>query len=414
MKVFKFGGASIKSAEAIRNMAGIVSLYSNSPLVIIVSAMGKTTNALENILNQARGGNNHKTEIDALRKYHTDIIESLFIEPELVANEINTAFDTITQKLELDNEYDQVYDQVVSLGEIISSIIVERFLFSSGLSTQWLDARQYIVTDSCFREGKVLWDNTSRNIKTLPAQLQKSIGVTQGFIGGTVNNLTTTLGREGSDFTAAIFASCLEADSATIWKDVPGVMSADPKRIPNATVFKELPYKEAAEMTYYGASVIHPKTIKPLALKNIPLFVKSFDNPDLAGTIIHDCHLESLPTLIVFKENQCLISCKVTDYTFVDEQQLSVIFHALSELDIKINVMQNSAISFSFCIDYRESKILALIEKLQNQFEVYYNTGLTLITVKNYTAETFDLYRKKEGVILEQSSRSTLQVLLKN
>jgi aspartate kinase len=414
MKVFKFGGASLKSADAIRNMARIVSLHANSPLVVVVSAMGKTTNALEHILNLSREGSNPAAEIQALKKYHSDIIQSLFSEPDEILKQTNEIFEDLAQKTQLINDYDLVYDQVVSLGEVASSVITERFLASTGLPTQWVDARQYIVTDSCFREGKVMWDETSRNIKSLPTLLQKNIGVTQGFIGGTTNNLTTTLGREGSDFTAAIFASCLGADSATIWKDVPGVMSADPKRIPTATVFTELPYKEAAEMTYYGASVIHPKTIKPLALKNIPLFVKSFDNPDLPGTKIHDCHLDHLPTLIVFKENQCLLSCKVTDYTFVDEQQLSTIFHALSELDIKINVMQNSAISFSFCIDYRESKVLALIDKLQHQFEVYYNTGLTLITIKNYTLETFDLYRKKEGVILEQSSRSTLQVLIKN
>jgi aspartate kinase len=243
--------------------------------------------------------------------------------------------------------------------------------------------------------------------------LQKNVILTQGFIGATEEGLTTTLGREGSDFTAAIFASCLQAESVTIWKDVPGVMSADPKRLPNAVVFAELPFKEAAEMTYYGASVIHPKTIQPLALKRIPLLVKSFDDPSLPGTKIHECHVDDLPPLIVFKDNQCLISCKVTDYTFVNEQQMSVIFQALSELDIKINVMQNSAISFTFCIDFRESKVMALIDKLQNRFEVYYNTGLTLITVKNYDEETFNTYRKKSGVLIEQSSRSTLQILLK-
>jgi aspartate kinase len=413
MKVFKFGGASLKSSDAIRNMAGIVSLHTASPLVVVVSAMGKTTNALENILNLARSGSNPTQEIQALKKYHTDIIQALFANPEAILKQINTIFEDLDRKTQLLNEYDLVYDQVVSLGEIASSIIVERFLASSGLSTTWIDARECIITDSCFREGKVMWNETSQKIESLSTMLHQRIGITQGFIGGTLNNLTTTLGREGSDFTAAIFASCLAADSVTIWKDVPGVMSADPKRIPSAVVFNELPYKEAAEMTYYGASVIHPKTIKPLALKNIPLFVKSFDNPDLPGTKIHDCHLDHLPTLIVFKENQCLLSCKVTDFTFINEQHLSTIFHALSELDTKINVMQNSAISFSFCIDYRESKVHALIEQLQHQFEVYYNTGLTLITIKNYTAETFDAYRKKEGVIMEQSSRSTLQVLVK-
>ena len=192
------------------------------------------------------------------------------------------------------------------------------------------------------------------------------------------------------------------------------MMNADPKRLKTATVFDELPFREAAEMTYYGASVIHPKTIKPLANKKIPLWVKNFDDPSLRGTIIHETKVEGLPPLIVFKDNQCLISCQVADYTFINEEQLSFIFHALSELDIKINLMQNSAISFSFCIDFREDKVLKLIDRLAKQFEVYYNTGLTLITVKNYDSSSFETYRNKEGVILEQSSRSTLQVLIKN
>jgi aspartate kinase len=260
----------------------------------------------------------------------------------------------------------------------------------------------------------VQWKETEEKIKTLKEVLKNKIILTQGFIGGTKDGLTATLGREGSDYTGAIFGSCLHSESLTIWKDVPGVMNADPKRLPAAIVFDELPFKEAAEMTYYGASVIHPKTIKPLALKNIPLYVKSFDNPTLSGTKIHDCHVDNLPPLIVFKDNQCLISCKVTDFTFINEQQLSSIFEALSQLDIKLNVMQNSAISFSFCVDFRENKVTALIEKLQHYFEVYYNTGLTLITVKNYNDETFDTYRKNPGVIIEQSSRSTLQVLVKN
>ena len=238
--------------------------------------------------------------------------------------------------------------------------------------------------------------------------------LTQGFIGKSPEGWTTTLGREGSDFSAAIFASCLGAQSVTIWKDVPGVMNADPKRIREAVVFEELPFREAAEMTYYGASVIHPKTIKPLANKNIPLYVRSFDDPSLPGTIIHETKIDLLPPLIVFKDNQCLVSCRVTDYTFIDEQQLSYIFNVLAELDIKINVMQNSAISFSFCIDFREDKVLKLVSRLSSHFEVYYNTDLTLITIKNYDVATHEAYSKKPGILLEQSSRSTLQILLRN
>jgi aspartate kinase len=273
--------------------------------------------------------------------------------------------------------------------------------------------RASICTDKSFREGKVDWLKTAAHTEALIPILKKNIIVTQGFIGRTEHGLTTTLGREGSDFSAAIFASCLNAESVVIWKDVAGVMNADPKRLSTASVFEELPFKEAAEMTYYGANVIHPKTIKPLANKQIPLYVKNFTDPSLPGTKIHECTVDNLPPLIVFKENQCLISCKVTDYTFISEQQLSIIFHALSELDIRLNLMQNSAISFSFCIDFWESKVALLIEKLQQNFEVFYNTGLTLITIKNYDQITFEAYRKKKGVLMEQSSRSTLQVLVK-
>jgi aspartate kinase len=413
MKVFKFGGASLKNAAAIRNTAGIVKSFAGSPLLVVVSAMGKTTDALENILNIAVKAGDQTSEVEGLKKYHFQICQDLLTKPESIQEKLDPIFNYLLEFPMRGGDYDQVYDQMVSLGEVISSMIVEHYLKSIGVESTWVDARKFISTDRTFREGKVQWKKTGEQIETLKPVLQKNVVLTQGFIGSTEDGLTTTLGREGSDFTAAIFASCLQAESVTIWKDVPGVMSADPKRLPNAVVFSELPFKEAAEMTYYGASVIHPKTIQPLALKQIPLLVKSFENVSLAGTKIHECHVDNIPPLIVFKENQCLISCKVTDYTFVNEQQLSVIFDALSELDIKLNLMQNSAISFSFCIDFRENKVMKLIDKLQHRFEVYYNTGLTLITVKNYNEETFNTYRKKPGVLIEQSSRSTLQVLLK-
>jgi aspartate kinase len=412
MRVFKFGGASLKNAEAIRNMASIVKSNANAPLLIVVSAMGKTTNALESLLNTFNNGGNYVAEVNSIKKYHTEICQGLFQSPASIIEKIDSVFQELQKSLQKPAD-DRLYDQTVSFGEVVSSLIVESYLTSTGLSSIWVDARKYIVTDATFREGKVQWKVTEDRIGSLKSILEKKIIITQGFIGATKAGATTTLGREGSDFTAAIFASCLQAESVTIWKDVPGVMSADPKRLPSAIVFSELPFKEAAEMTYYGASVIHPKTIQPLAIKQIPLFVKSFDNPSLPGTKIHECHVDNLPPLIVFKDNQCLISCKVKDYTFLNEQQLSSIFQALSELDIKINLMQNSAISFSFCIDFRESKVMALINKLKHNFEVYYNTGLTLITVKNYNEETFNTYRKKPGVLIEQSSRSTLQVLVK-
>lgn len=413
MKVFKFGGASVKDPNAIRNMASIIKANGNSQLLIVVSAMGKTTNALERIIALQRQGKEVEKELSDLRNYHFNILQELFQKNHSIFSLIEDQFNKIRQESKKTDSYDQVYDQVVSLGEVISTLIIADYLKQESVNAQWIDARKMIRTDNNFREGKVDWDVSRINIQGLTDRLAHRVLVTQGFIGSTEDGLTTTLGREGSDYSAAIFASCLKAESVTIWKDVPGVMNADPKRLPAAIVFEELPFKEAAEMTYYGASVIHPKTIKPLANNGIPLLVKNFDNPLLPGTVIKETKLDHIPPLIVFKDNQCLISCKVTDYSFVDENQLSTIFGIVSEMHMKINLMQNSAISFSFCVDYREDKIIKLIDLLGKHFEVYYNTGLTLITVKNYDQQTFQEYRQKKGVILEQSSRSTLQVLLK-
>lgn len=412
MKVFKFGGASLKDAEGVVNMGSIVKQHAHEPLLIVVSAMGKTTNALEQVVQAIITKTSTRSLLEPLQAYHQRIAEEVVGRGHSVTDKIRALFDEIA-RFDFSDHADELYDQVVSYGEIISSIIVHAHLEQTGLSVEWVDARDYIQTDASYREGKVNWTETEQRIKQLAPLLRKKIILSQGFIGRAPSGRTTTLGREGSDFTAAIFGSCLDAESVTIWKDVPGVMSADPKRIPDAVVFPELPYKEAAEMTYYGASVIHPKTIKPLAVKGIPLYVKCFADPSLPGTRIHECHVDRLPPLIVFKENQCLISCKVMDYTFINEEQLRIIFQALAELDIKINVMQNSAISFSFCMDYRESKLRALIEKLRHHFEVYYNTNLMLITVKNYDTATFEKYRRTSGLLMEQSSRSTLQVLVR-
>ena len=411
MNIFKFGGASLKNAERIKNVAEIISFHAKDPLLVVVSAMGKTTDALEKIASLASARADFQKELEEVKTYHLGICHELF-QGDHFAKEIETSFLKLNDVALVQGEVDYVYDQIVSFGELISSSILNAYLKYKKLNVLWIDSRQYIKTDDTFREGKVDWALTGKNIAAL-ANTTDQLIITQGFIGSTERNETTTLGREGSDFTAAIYGSCLGAQSVTIWKDVPGVMSADPRRIPTALVFDELPYKEAAEMTYFGASVIHPKTIKPLANRQIPLLVKSFVDPTVAGTKIHECRVERLPPLIVHKENQCLISCKVTDYTFVDETQMTTILKALSDLNLKINVMQNSAISFSFCIDYRESKVLKLIDVLSKQFEVYYNANLTLITIKNYDAITSSAYRTMKGVILEQSSRSTLQVLVK-
>lgn len=413
MKVFKFGGASVKNATAIKNVAAIVRQQEANQLLIVVSAMGKTTNALERVVSLAQAQQSFDAPLQEMKDYHHQVIEQLGVQTPAFLAHISTQFENLKAAATSTGAYDFVYDQVVAQGELLSSLILSEYLIRQGISATWMDARAYIQTDSTWREGKVNWEQTRSKVQGLKKNLQSQLIVTQGFIGATPQGETTTLGREGSDYSAAIFAACLNAESVTIWKDVPGVMSADPKRLPDAVVFDELPYQEAAEMTYYGASVIHPKTIKPLANSNIPLLVKNFDDPSLPGTRIHLCKIDKLPPLVVFKDNQCLISCKVTDYSFVNEQQMGHIFTTLSQHNVRINVMQNSAISFSFCVDYREPKTLHLIEALSKNFEVYYNTGLTLITIKNYDSTTFNTYRNKPGVLLEQSSRSTLQVLVR-
>ncbi len=412
MIVFKFGGASLSSAASIKNVASIIALFPERKLVV-VSAIGKTTDALEKIVALGQASKDFKNELSFLRKYHHTILDELFPKDHQVFSEVGSLLLTIEKLAAPNQEYDLVYDQIVSLGEVISSLIVSSYLNHVGITNDWHDARMLIATTDNYREAKIDWVKTQLNIDSSLLRNNENTHITQGFIATGTSGNTTTLGREGSDFSAAIFASCLQAKSVTIWKDVAGVMNADPKKISSAKVFEELPYKEAAEMTYYGASIIHPKTIKPLANKSIPLYVKSFLNPSLPGTLIHDCRVSKLPTLIVFKENQCLISCNVTDYSFINEEQLGAIFKTLSDSNVKINVMQNSAISLSLCVDFREHKVLKLIELLSLSFEVYYNTGLTLITIKNYDQKTYDEYRKMSGIILEQSSRSTLQLLMK-
>jgi aspartate kinase len=412
MKVYKFGGASVKNADGVKKIVPIIQAGAKGGLLVVVSAMGKTTNALEEIVDLAYKKSDFLPAIEKLRQYHIEIVNNLFSGTAATVQKLDAVCDTLKQSLNITLPYDTTYDQVVSLGEVMSTLIVTDFVAQTS-PAEWIDARDYIVTNRSFREGKVDWDATRKKIMGLQSKIEKFIVITQGFIGHTSDGFTTTLGREGSDYSAAIFASCLKAESVTIWKDVPGVMTADPKRLPAAIVFDELPFQEAAEMTYYGASVIHPKTIKPLANANIALLVKNFDDPTLPGTNIHECKIENILPLVVFKDNQCLISCKVTDYTFITEEQLSEIFKTLSQYEVKINVMQNSAISFSFCVDYRESKMTEIIKKLSQLFEVYYNTGLTLITIKNYTPAMAAEYRAKSGVLLEQSSRSTLQLLMR-
>ncbi|HEY0900074.1 MAG TPA: aspartate kinase, partial [Sphingobacteriaceae bacterium] len=357
-EVFKFGGASVKDAAGVRNVAEIVALHREKKLLIVVSAMGKTTNALEELTEAYVNHKDHAHELlENVKQYHQVILDELFALQHPIHDKVANLFVEIDWVLEDEphDDYDFNYDQIVSVGELVSSKIISSYLNDQGLKNAWVDARSYIQTDNTYREGKVNWEKTSALIEQkLPQILEEQYIVTQGFIGGTSENFTTTLGREGSDYSAAIFASCLPASSVTIWKDVPGVLNADPKLFADTQKYGELPYSEAIEMAYYGASIIHPKTLKPLQNARIPLFVRPFSTPQESGTVVKESTIQiDLPAVIV-KHNQVLISLSTKDLSFITEDHLSSIFRAFAQLAIKVNVMQSSALSFSASFDWNE------------------------------------------------------------
>ncbi|GAB3342474.1 aspartate kinase [Marivirga atlantica] len=417
MQVFKFGGASIKDAAAIKNMTNILTHYKGQKLVVVVSAMGKTTNKLEAILkNFLQSDDRYKDLIESLYIEHKLIADALFQHPQAITDNIAELFDDLKSTL-LNIEKDDInklYDQIISYGERLSSTIISQHLLNSSLPTVRLNAFDVIKTDDTYREGVVNWSTSQELIVQKVEEYHKSADIilTQGFIGSNSSGNITTLGREGSDFTAAIYAYCLNAKSVTIWKDVPGILNADPKKIPGATLYHELSYQEAAEMTYYGASVIHPKTIKPLANKSIPLNVRSFTNPEAKGTVIHDCDIAHIEPCIIMKENQCLITFRVTDFTFISEGNISKIFAALSSHHIKINMMQNSAISFSICVNDDDYKLTPFIKSLKSDFDILYNNKLSLITIKNYQEGLIGSLKGERKVYLEQRTRKNYQMVL--
>jgi len=417
MQVFKFGGASIKDAAAIKNMTNIITHYKGQKLVVVVSAMGKTTNKLEAILkNFLQSDDKYKDLIESLYIEHKLIADALFQHPEAITDKIAELFDDLKSTLLNIEKHDvnKLYDQVISYGERLSSAIISQHLLNSSLPAVQLNAFEVIKTDDTYREGVVNWSTSQTLIVQKVEEYHESADIilTQGFIGSNSSGNITTLGREGSDFTAAIYAYCLNAKSVTIWKDVPGILNADPKKIPGATLYHELSYQEAAEMTYYGASVIHPKTIKPLANKSIPLNVRSFTNPEAKGTAIHDCDIAHIEPCIIMKENQCLITFRVTDFTFISEGNISKIFAALSSHHIKINMMQNSAISFSICVNDDDYKLTPFIKSLKSDFDILYNNELSLITIKNYQEGLIGSLKGARKVYLEQRTRKNYQMVL--
>lgn len=420
MRVFKFGGASVKDAHAFANIINVLKLFENEPLFIVISAMGKMTNAFEK-LHSAYFDNKSTTEsFDEIYNYHRTVAGALFSNADEPVNEgLNKIFNEIKHILSTQpsKNYNFEYDRLVSYGELLSSYMLSTYLNKKGYINTLLDARTLIKTDATYREARIDWDKTPCLIASAYNSVLKSekkIAITQGFIGSNAHDYTTTLGREGSDFTAAIVGFSLKATEVTIWKDVPGVLNADPKQFSETQKIDRLSYLDAIELAYYGATVIHPKTIKPLENAKIPLKVKSFLNPAEPGTVIEHYFDDVKPIpCFIFKSNQILISIQPRDFSFIAEQNISNIFQSLARYNIKANLMQNSAISFSVCTDYDNYKTPRLIEELKKDYKIKYNTDLELVTIRHYNDDTLVKVCCNKKVILEQKSRNTAQMVLK-
>ncbi|MBD3639290.1 MAG: aspartate kinase [Crocinitomicaceae bacterium] len=422
LRVFKFGGASVKDADAVRNVADILKRFPNDDLIVVISAMGKTTNALEAILQAYwdKSGDCKKL-VENLKAFHRDIITDLFgSSSEYISTELEILFNELAEKCtaEPSDNYHFEYDQIVSLGEVISTKIVQAYLNSIELSSSWLDARKVIATNDKWREARIEWDSTKGKVVTsVKNELSKDnrIIISQGFIGHTPEGFTTTLGREGSDFSAAIFAYVLDADEVTIWKDVPGMLNADPKWFDNTILLEKISFREAIELAYFGASVIHPRTLQPLKRKNIPLYIKSFVNPESKGSVIQSSEENDskIPSFI-FKMDQVLISLSPIDFSFVVEENLEEIFAYLNQEGIRMNIMQNSAVSFSFCCDKSVIDIDRLITHFKESYIVKYNEPLELVTIRHYDDATIKRVTTDKRVILEQRTRETARLVMLN
>jgi len=421
MQVFKFGGASVNSTDRIKALPGILSNFPDQPLLIVISAMGKTTNALEKVAEAFFEGRREDALklFDVVKQNHITTAKYLLVKTWLAAEEQLINIFTEVEWLLHDTpvrDFDYYYDQIVCTGELLSTTIIHFFLEEEGITNTWLDVRDILRTDNRFREGNIDWEYTARQTEAVvaPALENNGIVLTQGFIGATSDNESTTLGREGSDYTAAVFANLLDAENLTIWKDVAGVMSADPKAFPDAQLLTELNYREVIEMAYYGAQVIHPKTIKPLQNKGIPLFVKSFLDPHQEGTNIRKRPVSGLPPVIILKQHQALLRLNSKDFSFVGEKPLAAFYQLLSEHQLRPNLTQNGAISFVCCMDDSGEKLQQLALEAGKWFDVLVEKNLTLLTVRHYDEPTLAKLTAGQDVILRQQSRETVQVLWRN
>lgn len=418
MQVFKFGGASVKDAEGVINLATILRSKAPDRLVVVVSAMGKTTNLLERLLIHFFNGKDEAADVlEQARTYHIAIAQELFTDPQhpvmRAMDRLFDKLDAIIRKGPVDN-FDYTYDQLVSVGELLSTTIISAYLQDQGIANTWVDARQFIATDDVYREANVDWEKTRQQIRAgIPPLLEQGIVITQGFIGGTPDGATTTLGREGSDYSAAIFAACLDAEQVCIWKDVPGVLNADPKWFDKTELIPELSYLDAIELTYYGATVIHPKTIKPLQNQGINLQVRSFLDHDARGTLIGSPSntLPPVPSFI-FKVDQVLLSIMPRDFSFIVEDNLSHIFGLFHSHRVKINMMHNSAVSFAVSVDNVGDRLEPLLTALEGQFKVKVQYGLELITIRYYDQQTIDRVLVGKQVIMELKDRLTCQLIV--
>jgi aspartate kinase len=410
VRVFKFGGASIADATGIRRLANIVGTEKN--LFIIVSAMGKMTNAFEQLV-QAEDDNSKTLAIEFIKDYHLNIAAELFQKEDIIFQKLNGFFHQIEQlSIQFaEVNYDFLYDQVVSFGELISSTIVNHYLQSTGLESQWLDARKLIRTDESYREALVNWKTTDDNIQK--ACEKGGVYLSQGFIAGSENGLTTTLGREGSDYSAAIMAYALKAESLTIWKDVEGVLNADPRYFQKTELLRELSYGEAIEMAFYGASVIHPKTLKPLENAEIPLRVKSFLNPQGSGTTIgKNLELSPFVPCYILKRDQVLISISARDFSFIVEQNITSIFQALSEFKLKVNLIQNSALEFVVCVTDKYGTIESFKQKMQEEFILKITQDLRMYTIRHFDLQGLSEFENKFDILLKQRNNEVYQLVV--
>lgn len=416
MRIFKFGGASVKNAEGVKNMASVLSTVGYENTLVVVSAMGKTTNALEVVIkNYFENKSALQSSIQDVKKFHNEILLDLFENTQHpIFKKVSGIFEDLDHFLGRNKspDYNFVYDQVIGNGELVSTTIISAYLNEIGITNNWLDVREFIKTDNYYRRANVDWDRTQTNIQ---ANFDtKLLNITQGFLGSDPNNFTTTLGREGSDYTAAIFAYCLNASSVTIWKDVPGVLNADPRYFENAKLLNKISYREAIELAFYGASVIHPKTLQPLQRKEIPLYVKSFLNPKNDGTMVgKGVGIEPVIPCYIVKKNQVLIRLSSLDFSYIVEDNISYIFKLLHEYKMKVDVIQNSAISFSVCFDNTYNNLETLLQQLKARFKVTCYENVSLYTVRHYNESAIASVEKGKELLLKQLTQETIQMVTK-